>query len=246
MARFNFSKGAFRGTLGNQYGTARKSTPVISIKPIGPHHAAQINKQCVRAFEALNRLSSAVASLCFPWLGLSAKNRLKHNVVAEWLKPLVRGHVFNLASFAEIAPPDSSITIDEYSRDTTTGAITLQLSTTAPISRADGSLWFVFVLDNTGRAIYKVAPDSQVLSTVIQTNPFQQGGFSLFAFRVEKRHSRYFYRGFTMLGGLLIDDGVLYTSRAPQPAGWQIEEKRLIITDASVSISNGRMKISPA
>lgn len=246
MARLNFTKGQIRGTLGNQYGTARKSETVISIRPVGPRHPAQVNTQCVRAFEALNRLSSAVASLCFPWLGLPTKNRLKHNVVASWLKPLVKNHVFNLGNFEEIAPPDNSIFIDTWERNVETGALTLQMHTSAPVSRADGSLWFVFVLDATGRAIYRVAPSSQSLSTVIQTNPFQTGGFSLFAFRVEKRRTRYFYRGFVMLGGLLIDDGVLFTSRAPNPPGWQIDSERLIITDSSVQITGERMIISPA
>lgn len=246
MGTLNFTKGQIRGTLGNQYGTARKSANVMSIKPVGPYHPAQVNTQCVRAFEALNRVSSAVASLCFPWLGLPAKNRMKHNVIASWLKPLVKDHVFNLANFEEIAPPDNSIFIDTWERNVKTGAFTLQMHTSAPVSRADGSLWFVFVLDATGRAIYRAAPSSQSLSTVIQTNPFQTGGFSLFAFRVEKRRTRYFYRGFVMLGGLLIDDGVLFTSRAPNPAGWQIDGERLIITDSSVQITGERMIISPA
>lgn len=102
MATINLLNGSFNGKLGSLYGTKEYGKSFVKAIPFAhaPHNQTQTN--CVRAFEVLNRVSAKVAKDYFYHLPLSSKKMSKMNAVAQFLKPLIKNHVFEGQNIQEV------------------------------------------------------------------------------------------------------------------------------------------------
>lgn len=115
MGKLHFMNGGFDGKLGMTYGAKQRGTHFVKATPFShrPHNAVQTKS--VRAFEKLNRFSSFVARTFWKYLNLSDKKMYRHNAVAQWLKPCVKNHSFQLQNLAEIILPNDSLSIESVS-----------------------------------------------------------------------------------------------------------------------------------
>lgn len=109
MAEMNLLKATFIGRLGEVVGQSWKGKPVVKAAVFSKAPPTNAQTRSVRAFECLNRLSSALAKLCWPYLNLSDKKMLRHNAVARWLKPLVKDQQFEPANMLTVVPQGNAI-----------------------------------------------------------------------------------------------------------------------------------------
>ena len=94
MAYFNLLAGNCIGTLGATYSARSKSGNVLKARPFSKSPSSTTQKNCVRAFEALNRISSKLAKTSWNLFNLSDAKTLKHNAIATFLKPCIQNHAF--------------------------------------------------------------------------------------------------------------------------------------------------------
>jgi hypothetical protein len=109
----NLLKGNFSGTLGETYGSSWKNKNVIKSRPFGKAPPTQKQTDAVRAFECLNRVASLFAKTWWKYFNLSDRKMLRHNAVAQMLKPMIQHGIFDLGSFIEIVPVNSNVVMQE-------------------------------------------------------------------------------------------------------------------------------------
>lgn len=104
MAYFNLLAGNCIGTLGATYSARSKSGNVLKARPFSKSPSNPQQQNCVRAFEALNRISSKLSKSSWNLLGLSDEKMLKHNAVANLLKPCIQNHAFEPLLISQAIP----------------------------------------------------------------------------------------------------------------------------------------------
>jgi hypothetical protein len=109
MAYFNLLAGNCIGTLGATYSARSKSGNVLKARPFSKSPSSTTQKNCVRAFSALNRISSKLSKSSWNLLGLSDEKMLKHNAVANLLKPCIQNHAFEPLLISQAIPASGLI-----------------------------------------------------------------------------------------------------------------------------------------
>ena len=104
MAYFNLLAGNCIGTLGATYSARSKSGNVLKARPFSKSPSSTTQKNCVRAFEALNRISSKLAKTSWNLFNLSDAKTLKHNAIATFLKPCIQNHAFEPLLISQAIP----------------------------------------------------------------------------------------------------------------------------------------------
>jgi len=239
MAILDFSKGGFRGKLGCHYGERQNGSLQLKKTPTAIPKHTQKQTNSVRAFEKLNRFSSAVASVAFDFLGIKTGNLLKHNATARFFKGLIHNHAFDFQNFDAYFEQDSSIILRQFQRAEDGRSFQIDVQNLAPFSKKEGSAWFVFLFDPTFRALLATAPDSQEFSATVSANPEIVGTFRAVIFRVEKRANRRFFFGLYSeldVTGALIFNGVWRIKNSKNPDAYIIEESCIICADPESEI----------
>lgn len=186
----------------------------------------------------MNRFAAALAEIGWKWLALSNKKMLKHNAVAQFLKPLVSEHVYNLNDFSKIATQDGTVHITTFSRSPDGTSYTIEANVDTPISKENGKVWFVFIFDRLGNAVFKEAPDSDSISRIVPTNPYSLESFSALAFRIDRVPGRALWRGFDTKGGSLIVRGTWYFQNSELPQGYYVENRNVVLADPNSRVEN--------
>lgn len=239
MGVLDYSRGAFVGKVGVHYG--QKSIGSRQLKKI-PLKAAKQNATqtaSVRAFERLNRFASAIVKIGWQFLALSDKKMMKHNAAAAFFKPLIKNHFFDLNNFSEFAEQDYSVEITKFDRSADAATYTIEANVAAPIDKAHGKAWFVFVFDARGRAVYAEAPETYSISRVIPVSPQLLESFSAFACRVERVPGRARWLGWDLRGGALIAGGRWYFANSENPFGYEISGNKVLLLDPASVVSLG-------
>ena len=150
MAEINLLKAAFTGKLGETYGAKWKGKPVIRAVPFSKAPPTADQTACVRAFEALNRFSSALSRLGFNYLGLSSKNLHKHNAVAKFLKPMIKNHKFEPCNITEIIHPGHSFFINSFALNQALNTASVDIELSPGFVPANDQRVFLIVFNNLG------------------------------------------------------------------------------------------------
>jgi hypothetical protein len=192
MAEMNLLKSTFTGTLGRVTGANWKGKPVVKAKIFSKAPPSNAQTQSVRAFEALNRLSSAIAKQGFSYMGLSQKNLLPHNAVAKFLKPLVKNHVFDFTRAGEVIPQDKSQVLLGFIYNRSTEQATVKIGLGDDFVPVTGTKTFINVFNQFGVSFFgelidtqdyqksffmPYAPENQYNALIFMSEPAYKGVF---------------------------------------------------------------------
>ena len=244
MATVNLLKASFNGKLGEVYGTKQYGN--VYAKAIPFSHAPHSNTQtkCVRAFEKLNRLASGIASVAFPFLNLSNKKMLKHNAVAQWLKPLIANKTFQPEEMANIIEPGSETEITNFKVNLQTNSITVSAKTRKEVSILKKKRWFLFVFDSFGHVLLAEAPKEDFFATTITTALSANRNYYAMAFRSDFSANKFLLGGLSITIPLIVQNGILYISRLGESNKFTVENGVLKYSGSLYKIKNNLFVIN--
>jgi hypothetical protein len=241
MGTMNLLKASVIGQLGKMYGAKDKKYNVIRVIPFShtPHNATQT--QCVRAFEVLNRFSSGIAKVFFPYMGLSDKKMLKHNAVAQMLKPLIATKAFRIKTIKQIIPQDGSCVINNFTVNLEQRKMTLSAYTTGIVDKENGSAWFIGIFSLSGKCIYSNAPDTQAVSLELTSLFLDEKYYFACAFRADKEEEKVTLHGWINSTMNYVINNRVFIDLFSTVANYSVEDRRLVINDDSVRIVGNRV-----
>lgn len=191
MAFQQFIKGSFNGRVGSVVGQKWKNKTQLHARVFSKSPPTEKQTKNVRAFECLNRLSSAMAKTWFSWLGLSAKEMYPHNAVSRWLKPLIASHRFEPEVIRQLIEEDGQAVLEEFQFNRTTGQFNCIASTTINPAPGSNESWLVTVLDSTGKVYVCESPRAKkvTIERIIQIpNNVSLCAFTMVSKKVDKKY----------------------------------------------------------
>lgn len=191
MAFQQFIKGSFNGRVGSVVGQKWKNKTQLHARVFSKSPPTEKQTKNVRAFECLNRLSSAMAKTWFPWLGLSAKEMYPHNAVSRWLKPLIASHQFEPEVIRQLIEEDGQAVLEEFQFNRATGQFNCIASTTINPASGSNESWLVTVLDSTGKVYICESPRAKrvTIERIIQIpNYVSLCAFTMVSKKVDKKY----------------------------------------------------------
>jgi len=117
MGFLNLLKANYTGSVAQTTGVVIKGKPVIKAKIWSKRPMSVAQRESVRAFESVNRISSVMARIAWQFMGLKAHNILKHNAVARFFSPMLRNHIFEPFNITEIIPMSEMATLTNLNID---------------------------------------------------------------------------------------------------------------------------------
>jgi hypothetical protein len=182
MAELNLLQGRFTGRLGELSGTTWKGKPVVKAAPFSKAPPTPSQTANVRAFECLNRLSSAIAKAAWVYLGLSAKGLHRHNAVARWLKPAVKNHVFEPQNIKELMYPARDLLLEAYVFNYASGHVLVSLKLGPSYVPRNGVKVLALIFSDAGRVFYCQLHDIGNITIKITLPTTGQEVYSFMAF----------------------------------------------------------------
>ena len=235
MGKMDLLNANISGTVGAMTGQVYKGKSVLHARIWSRTPLNRTQKNSVRAFEALNRLSCAISKHWFYWLGIRADNMLKHNAVAHFLQPVVADHTFNTAVLPELFPDSSSVALGEVQYNPETGKLDFSASYIGAVPLGNSASWLVLVFDQAGHVFYSEAPAESSISRsfIISGAPAQQPDILILS---SVKSNGKFLLG--MAQGLpLVVGSIFYTSRS-QGSVWRFVSPSVAqATGSGVSVS---------
>lgn len=217
MGKMNTLNADYIGKVGQTYGVRQYGKSIEKAIPFShtPHNAMQTRS--VRAFEKLNRFSSYVARTFWRYLNLSDKTMYKHNAVANWFKPCVRNHSFELGNLVAVIPPNQTLRFGEINIDFNNRTATIEV-VNSPYSQytTKEDIFVALVSDNgTVKAGGAFPSASQTLSFSWDYSDFVT--LSVVMFKSSVQFGKKIINGLctTAEKTSFVIDGILYTSYMP-------------------------------
>lgn len=238
MATINLLNASFNGKLGEIYGTKQHGNAYAKAIPFSHAPHSGIQTKCVRAFEKLNRLSSGISSVAFPFLNLSDKKMLKHNAVAQWLKPLIGDKTFQPSKMAELIKVGNETEITSFDVNLETNSITVSAKTRKEVSILGKKRWFLFVFDDFGQVLLAEAPKADFFVGTITTTLSEKRSYYAMAFRSDFTVNKFSLSGLSITTPLIVQNGILYTSRTGDSGNFVVENGILKYTGTLYRVQN--------
>lgn len=178
----NLLNSSINGKLGTIYGVKQRRKHYAKAIPFShtPHNQRQQDN--VRAFEKLNRFSSGVAKVFFPFMGLSDKTLLHHNQVARLFKPCIKNKVFNLQGLKEVITESNETVIKTFEINLEKNEIHLIAQCYNVINKETKSAWFVGVVSSSGKVLFATTPDTNLFETTFSSQLVETEGYSCITF----------------------------------------------------------------
>lgn len=238
MGKLHFLTGGYEGKLGMTYGAKQRGDIFVKASPFShrPHNVTQTKS--VRAFEKLNRLSAFVAKTFWANLNLSDKKMYRHNAVAQWLKPCVKNHSFQLSNLVEVIPANSSLRITSvsFSFDERKASISFENSPLNPLVTSE-TILIALVSDNgTVKAGKSLNAVSQTVTLSWDLTDFAT--LSVVMFKSSLQGNRKIINGFCLYSETsdYVIDGVLYTSFLPLTYPPRYSNGRIVFNSADSNV----------
>lgn len=191
LAELNMLKGTLIGSLGKITGSVWKGKPTIRAKIFSKAPPQELQTASVRAFEKLNRISSAIAHAGFARIGLSAKGLHRHNAVARWLKPAIKNHLFEPANLQDVIPLGDNVRLSRFVNLWWSGQTFLEFRLVSGFVPPSGSYLHVVVFNDDGHTFFSHCDILQNFTTEFFIDTFGQGVYSVLAFVTQPdRHKR--------------------------------------------------------
>jgi hypothetical protein len=202
MAEMNLLKANFTGSLGRVTGSEWKGKPVVKSRIFSKAPPSKAQTQSVRAFEALNRLSAAVAKEGFPYMGLSTKTLLPHNAVAKFLKPAIENHIFDVANLSKIMPKDGDQAILGFTHNKSTEQATLQIGLGPNYVPLTGTKTFINVFNQFGYSFFSDFIDTADYSKSFFMPYSEENEYNCLIFMSEPAYKGVFLHGLDFKQGV--------------------------------------------
>lgn len=158
MAQINLLKANYTGSIGNTTGVELAGQNVIKAKIWSKAPASNLQKNNVRAFEALNRVCGVMSRKWAQWLPVKKNNMLLHNALAKYFKDVVQNHTFNPNTFEQYADGTSTITINHCTYDQRTGELRLKVAGNLQDFDTGLEQWAIIVCDAKAHIMLFVNP----------------------------------------------------------------------------------------
>lgn len=185
MAFMNLLSGKIIGTLGTVYGARTRNGAILKAVPFSKAPPSPLQVKSVRAFESLNRIAVPIAKRFWPYLKLSEKNMLRHNAVAQWLKPCISQNTFDPYKISQVIPPDGSIEIHNFIVDQSESIAMATISALPPaLLETKGALMYVLFLDD-GKVIHAGTSTQSSFSFIVPFLVHPGRKYHLLAFRTD-------------------------------------------------------------
>lgn len=243
MAKVNLLNASFDGKLGGVYGAKQYSGHFIKAVPFSHSPHSHTQTRAVRAFEKLNRLSSGISSVAFPFLNLSDKKMLRHNAVAKWLKPLIQDKIFIPSRISEVIPTGEETEILALDVNREKNEITISAKTNKPVSVKNKNRWFVFVFNDFGNVLIAEAPTKDFFLKTISTPLDENAEYYAIAFRSDKEKNKFFINGLSLTIPLIVKNGILYTSLLEDKENFSVQNGILKYTGTMYELKNNLLII---
>lgn len=242
MATQELLKASYNGSLGETTGSKWKSRDVVKGRIWSKTPNNETQTKSVRAFEALNRVASAIAKQWFYWLGIKAANMHKHNAVAHLLKECVFGHVFDPVGFESVFAQNGTVRILSQSVDYDTGEISIKASTTYSPATNRKQSWLILVFTQVGKVLYCASPATTSVDFSFFAPIVPGDTVYIMALSSDKSGKK------PVLGISsdfpLYQNGCFFSSRSLDSVWRFVAPGRAVATGAGVSYSNGRATVT--
>lgn len=216
MAEQKLIQGAFSGRVGQLVGQQTGGRNIVKSRCQGLSKKNPEKIKAVRAFEALNRLSSSIAKQFFYELGISVKNMHKHNAVSSYLKPLIAGKTFDPLKINEVISQTNLIVINNFDINPEYGTIAVQWTLDPELESQPNYRQLLIVCDSEGYIYHSRVeePDNRAINIRQQI----KRGLTYYAFFIVSYIDEGEKKVFTsnikyQLAQLIVEFGILYTSR---------------------------------
>lgn len=236
MAEQNLLTSSFNGTVGTMTGVKWKNKRVVKQRIWSKTPNSKLGTNSLRAFEALNRVASAMSKKWWYKLGLKANGMHKHNAVAHFLKPAIKNHIFQPYNLEEVFEVDGSCGVYEQQLNRETGFLTFHAATTLDITENSNSSWLVLVCSQKGKVFYCESPKVTIINPAFYIPIAADDTVYILTFAVTKEEKKYKYHGFFVSPYVIL--GVLYTSRFLNSTWEYVEENTARGTGVSLSVEN--------
>lgn len=236
MGKVNLINANFIGKVGAVYGTKQRGKSFLKAVPFShaPHSASQ--SASFSAFSCLNRFSSGLSKVFFPYLGLKNSKLLKHNQVAHLFKPLVQNHVFSFSKLPEVVKVDDFTKVEKLAIDFGNSTIQAEFSTFEKVDKKKGLAWVALICDTLGNVITASAPSTQNAFLSASLPLSENLGYYAFAFRADKHFSKVKLHGLSIVGSAYVIGETLVTDNFPNYNDYSVDGETLVIDDDLVSV----------
>lgn len=245
MATVNILQGSITGSVGKITGSVWKGKPTIRAKVFSKAPPQELQTASVRAFEKLNRISSAIAQTGFARLGLSAKNIHKHNSVARWLSPIIRNHAFEPQNIIDVIPQADNFRITSFVYNPANGKTNIEVRLVNGFVPLPSSYLFVIVFDDNGNTYFAHCDILKNLSAEFFIDNFGKQVYSVLAFHTEPLRNKVISKNLIYKRG-----SIMRYSLEEQPTGdlWldgkPIYQKSYSVNLTNVTVGNSFNQIS--
>lgn len=235
MATMNLLQGNIRGSLGTQTGARAKGKNIMKARIWSKTPPNETQRNCVRSFECLNRISSAIAKKYWYWLGWHQGNMHKHNVIASKFSACIQDHKFNPSLISEVISEGSAIDARVFEVDMLAHEVVLDVYADLPLLNAGLQSACVMVFDGEGRVHLCEALKSPLFSVRIGGDLAPTFPYYFMAFSSTKENGKITLGNFTVK--LTLPENVFYTENYPKINWWTVNPNYLYGEGAGLSTS---------
>lgn len=246
MGKINILKSDFTGQVGEVYGVRQHGKSFMKAVPFShaPHNTSQT--RAVRAFTALNRLSSVIAKQFFQYMNLSAKGVYKNNAVSKFLKPAIQGGTFAPESINEVIPQDGSLQLVAVDYDLPAKTFSVQLrNTVESVNVKDEKIFIAFVTSN-GTVKWSTVTYGENITVSGSFDFIDFSTWYIMAFKSVPRGNRRKLKGFTLYTNseIVVVNGVWYLTRQNWETAPYVIDGTLYLNSLNASVLDSVLKIT--
>ena len=215
MATQNLLKASFNGKLGKIYGTKEYGKRYVKAIPFSHAPHSRTQTQCVRAFEILNRISARVAKDYFNHLPLSSRKMSKMNAVAQFLKPLVKNHVFEGENITDVFGTNETFTVSGLNFDTVNKRVVFFVQNIIDTQFLSDNEYFCGLFTENGYTLSTLVESANSFDAVLEYDSLWYERLFFFVFRTAKRSGKLVLLSAVYMSpdGAPVVGGVFYTDR---------------------------------
>lgn len=233
MGTMNILQGGIKGSVGAHTGVRLNGKNVFKGKIWSKAPPTQMQKNNVRSFEALNRISGAIAKEFWQWLGYTQGNMYKHNVVARHFKPIIKNHTFYPPNLQEVIPLSNKIEIRDYTLDPITGQVNIDVYANLPGINIKTQSAVVVAFNGVGKVIFCKRMETPILTVSFQSQIDYNFPYYLVCFSSTKENGK--YRLADLAFSMTLPENVFYTEPHTKIRWWTVQPNFLYGEGAGLS-----------
>lgn len=236
MATMNLLQGSVRGSIGNETGVRSKGRNVMKKKIWSKTPPNQTQTNCVRSFESLNRISSAVARKYWYWLGWRQGNMHKHNVVASKFSVCIQNHEFTPSLISEVIPSGNAFDVRDFRVDMVAHKVAVDVVADLPLLNEGLQSACVMVFDGAGHVHLCERMKSPLFVAEFESELAPVFPYYFMAFSSTKEKGKITLQNFHLQ--MTLPENVFYTENYPKIRWWTVQPDYLYGEGEGLSTSD--------